>query len=493
MGKATGFMEYARELPTRRPVNERINDWFEIYRDFPEEKPREQGARCMDCGVPFCHTGCPVNNLIPDWNDLVYRGRWREARPPVALHQQFPRIHRPHLPRALRSRLRARHQPAAGHHQANREEHRRARLGTKAGSARSRRSTHTGKRVAVVGSGPAGLAAAQQLRRAGHSVTVFEKTDRIGGLLRYGIPNFKLEKHVVDRRLEQMSAEGVTLPDQRPRRRQRPGRTTCAATSTPSCSAAAPNSRATCTSPAANSRASTSPWSFCRSRIAAAKATRCRRANDILATGKRVVIIGGGDTGADCLGTEPSPEADLRPPVRNHAHAAGRARAANALAAVALQLRTEGAHEEGGIRDWSINTTKFTGDEHGNVKQLHGVRVGPPPKFEPIAGTEFTLDVDLVLLAMGFLGPVRNGMIEQLGVDSRPARQRRHRRRLHVLGSRRLRRRRHAPRPVAGRLGHRRRPQSRRRRGHLPAPARAMILSSRRDARRVSFDGTAWP
>src|SRR5579862_8152890 len=208
MGKVTGFIEYKRELPTRRPVEERVNDWLEIYQDFPLEKVRTQGARCMDCGVPFCHTGCPLTNIIPDWNDLVYRDRWREAVKVLHATNNFPEftgricpapceaacvlgISEPPVTIKVIERTIIDHAFDQGWIQPEPPKHR------------------TGKRVAVVGSGPAGLAAAQQLARAGHWVTVFEKADRIGGLLRYGIPNFKMEKHLIDRRMEQMEAEGV--------------------------------------------------------------------------------------------------------------------------------------------------------------------------------------------------------------------------------------------------------------------------------------------
>jgi glutamate synthase (NADPH/NADH) small chain len=284
----------------------------------------------------------------------------------------------------------------------------------------------TGKRVAVVGSGPAGLAAAQQLRRAGHSVTVFEKNDRIGGLLRYGIPNFKLEKHIVDRRIEQMRAEGVvfqtnahvgvnvsveSLTDgfdaillcggsEQPRDLPVPGRELKGI------------HFAMEFLPQQNRRnEGDSEEALLKSMKADAP---------ILATGKHVIIIGGGDTGADCLGTSHRQGAKSvhqfeimpRPPEDRAT--------STPWPLWPLQLRTESSHEEGGNRDWSIGTLKFTGDANGNVQQLHAIRVGPPPKFEPIAGSEFTLDADLVLLAMGFLGPVRNGMIEQLGLALDP-------------------------------------------------------------------------
>ena len=210
MGKSTGFMEFPRELPERRPVVERVNDWVEIYRSFPEEKQQQQAARCMDCGVPFCHTGCPVNNLIPDWNDLVYRGRWKEAVRRLHATNNFPEITGRICPAPCEAAcVLGINAPPVTIKQIEKNiiDH-----------AYEEGWVHpeppafsTGKRVAVVGSGPAGLAAAQQLRRSGHAVTVFEKADRIGGLMRYGIPNFKLEKTILDRRLEQMQLEGVTF------------------------------------------------------------------------------------------------------------------------------------------------------------------------------------------------------------------------------------------------------------------------------------------
>src|ERR1700726_738525 len=210
MGKTTGFMDYSRELAPRRPVAERVNDWFEIYQDFPEENLRTQGARCMDCGVPFCQTGCPVNNLIPDWNDLVYRGRWKEAVRRLHATNNFPEFTGRICPAPCEAAcVLGIDQPAVSIKVIEKGIVERA---WDEGWIQPEPPEHnTGKRVAVVGSGPAGLAAAQQLRRAGHSVTVYEKNDRIGGLLRYGIPHFKLEKHVIDRRLKQMRAEGVTF------------------------------------------------------------------------------------------------------------------------------------------------------------------------------------------------------------------------------------------------------------------------------------------
>jgi glutamate synthase (NADPH) small chain len=419
MGKVSGFLEIQREQPTRRKVEERLKDWFEIYEPFPEEKQKEQGARCMDCGVPFCHTGCPVNNLIPDWNDLVYNGRWEAAIRRLHATNNFPEFTGRICPAPCEaSCVLAINQPAVSIKLIERSIVERA--WDEGWIHPEPPEQNTGKRVAVVGSGPAGLAAAQQLRRAGHSVTVYEKADRIGGLLRYGIPNFKLEKHVVDRRIEQMRAEGVTfvtnahvgvnvpveaLTDhydaillaggsEQPRNLNIPGRELKGV------------HFAMEFLPQQNRRCEGDPET----------AFLPDSSQAIHAADKRVVIIGGGDTGADCLGTSHRQGAKSVHQFEIMPKPPGQRAPSTPWPLWPLQLRTESSHEEGGIRDWSVNSIKFTGDENGNVKQLHLVRVGPPPKFEPIAGSEYTLDVDLVLLAMGFLGPVRSGMIEQLGL-----------------------------------------------------------------------------
>jgi glutamate synthase (NADPH/NADH) small chain len=415
MGKTTGFMDYSRELAPRRPVLERVNDWFEIYQDFPEEQLRLQGARCMDCGVPFCQTGCPVNNLIPDWNDLIYHGRWKDAVRQLHATNNFPEFTGRICPAPCEAScvLGITAPPVA----IKQNEKNIVERAFREGWIRPEPpKTHSGKKVAVVGSGPAGLAAAQQLCRAGHAVTVYEKADRIGGLLRYGIPEFKLEKHIIDRRLDQMSAEGVKFVinaevgrnvsvedlrrdfdaivlaggSEQPRDLKIPGR---------------------------ELKGIHFAMEYLPQQNKRCHGDTLEPSLDILANDKHVVIIGGGDTGADCLGTchrhkplsvhqfeiMPKPPDERSP--------------STPWPMWPMQLRIEGAHEEGGVRDWSIATLKFTGDENGNVKQLHAVRVGAAPKFEPIAGSEFSMDADLVLIAMGFLGPVRNGMIEHLGVQ----------------------------------------------------------------------------
>jgi len=415
MGKTTGFMEYSRELPQRRPVTQRVNDWFEIYLDFPVDNLQKQGARCMDCGVPFCHTGCPVNNLIPDWNDLVYRGRWKEAVRQLHSTNNFPEFTGRICPAPCETAcVLGINQPAVTIKQIEKSIVER---GYAEGWIRPEPPKfRTGKKVAVVGSGPAGLAAAQQLNRAGHLVTVYEKADRIGGLLRYGIPNFKLEKHIVDRRLEQMSAEGVKFVTNAHVGQNIPLEDLQGEFNAILLAGGAEHSR-DLNVPGRELKGIHFAMEFLPQQNRRCEGDTLANELEILATDKHVVIIGGGDTGADCLGTahRQKPRSvrqfEIMPmPPENRSPQ-------TPWPLWPMQLRVEGAHEEGGTREWSIATQEFTGDASGNVKQLHGVRVGPPPKFEPIAGSEFTLDADLVLLAMGFVGPVRNGMIEQLGVE----------------------------------------------------------------------------
>ena len=413
MAKTTGFLEYTRELPQRRPPSERIKDWFEIYQPFPHASLTNQAARCMDCGVPFCHTGCPLTNLIPDWNDLVWRGEWRDAVRQLHATNNFPEFTGRICPAPCEaSCVLGINEPPVTIKQIEKTIIDRA--FTEGFIKPEPAANKTGRRVAVVGSGPAGLAAAQQLARAGHDVTVFEKNDRIGGLLRYGIPNFKMEKHLIDRRLEQMRGEGVVFQTnahigvaisadelrrkfdaillaggaEHPRDLRVPGREL---EGIHFAMEFLPQQNRVCEGDQVSSQ--------------------------ILATGKRVIIIGGGDTGADCLGTSHRQGAASvtqfellpKPP---------EARSASTPWPLwPLQLRVESSHEEGGLRDWSVSTVKFTGDEQGHVRQLHAVRVGPAPRFEPQPGTEFTLDADLVLLAMGFLGPVKHGLLEQLRVN----------------------------------------------------------------------------
>ncbi len=412
MPKHTGFLDYAREVPARRPVPERINDWFEIYQPFPEEKVRIQGARCMDCGIPFCQSGCPVNNLIPDWNDLVHSGRWHDAIRILHATNNFPEFTGRICPAPCEAAcvLGISDPPVS------------IKLIEKSIVDRGFEEgwivpepprTRTGKRVAVIGSGPAGLAAAQQLCRAGHWVTVFEKSDRLGGLLRYGIPHFKMEKHLIDRRLAQLSAEGVEFvtnthvgADISTADLRRDFDAVLIATGS--------ESPRRMNVPGAHLQGIHYAMEYLTQQNRVCETDRVP--DQIVATGKAVAIVGGGDTGADCLGTAHRQQArsiyqleykDAPPATRD---------ASTPWPMWPIQLRTESSHEEGGFREWAAMTLGFSGDEHGRVRQLHGIRVGPKPEQRHVPGSEFTLDVELVLIAAGFSGPVRRGLLEDLGV-----------------------------------------------------------------------------
>jgi glutamate synthase (NADPH/NADH) small chain len=419
MGKPTGFLEIGRELPEKRPVSERIKDWREINREFPEEKIRAQGARCMNCGIPFCHQGCPLGNIIPDWNDLVYRNRWREALDRLLATNNFPEFTGRLCPAPCEgSCVLGINSDPVTIKQIELEiiEHAFRQGWIKPEPPLVR----TGKSVAVVGSGPCGLAAADQLNRAGHRVTVFERADRIGGLLRYGIPEFKLEKGILDRRLTLMGAEGivfrtsaevgvnVSVEDLRsgfdaillaggsplPRDLKVPGR-------------------------------KLDGIHFAMEYLPQAN-RRCEgdslpQAALISAKGKHVVIIGGGDTGADCLGTAHRQGAASvtqfevlpRPPASRAPD--------NPWPLWPNIFRVSTAHEEGGERDYCISTQRFSGRD-GQVEKLHGVRVEfvkgekGRPTLRELPGTEFEIEADLVFLAMGFLGPERKTVLAQLGV-----------------------------------------------------------------------------
>ena len=418
MGKPTGFLEFTREAPQRRPVGERVNDFFEIYEEMPGEKLRQQGARCMDCGVPFCHTGCPLNNLIPDWNDLVYHDRWKDAIRVLHATNNFPEFTGRLCPAPCEAAcVLGINEPPVAIKQIEKSIVDRAfREGW---IVPEPPPVRTGKRVAVVGSGPAGLAAAQQLNRAGHTVTIFEKADRLGGLLRYGIPDFKMEKRYLDRRLEQLSAEGVIFRPNSHVGGNVPAEDLRKEFDAILLAGGAEQPR-DLNVPGRDLKGIHFAMEFLPQQNHRVAGDRIYSKEAILATGRHVVIIGGGDTGADCLGTchrqnaasvhqfeiLPMPPTDRAPQTP--------------WPLWPLQLRVESSHEEGGLREWAVATAKFTGDESGNVAQLHGLRVGPPPDFAPLPGTEFTLEVDLVLLALGFTGPARNGLLGQLGVKLDP-------------------------------------------------------------------------
>ena len=417
MGKISGFLEYERELPTRRPVQERLHDWHELEGKHSEEKLQMQAARCMDCGIPFCHKGCPLGNIIPDWNDLVYRGRWKDAIERLQSTNNFPEFTGRVCPAPCEEAcvLNIPQTPVTIKQIEKQIIDHAFKDGTVHPLVPEDRS---GKKVAVVGSGPSGLACAQQLARAGHAVTVFERADRIGGLLRYGIPDFKMEKHLIDRRIEQMQAEGVTF-----RTNANVGAHLPADTLLKDFDATVLAGGATLARglqiPGSDLKGIHLAMDFLPQQnkiVAGDKVTK-----QILATGKRVVILGGGDTGSDCLGTSNRQGAAAvyqfellpQPPEGRNGDVAP-------WPYWPMIMRSSSSHEEGVQRDWSINTKSFSGDANGNVKKLHAVRLewikeNGRPVMKEIAGSEFELDADLVLLALGFLGPEKT-VPAQLGV-----------------------------------------------------------------------------
>jgi len=412
-------MEFRRQTPTRRPVEERVHDWLEVYEEFPQEELKKQSARCMDCGIPFCHQGCPLNNIIPDWNDLVYRGNWREAIERLHATNNFPDFTGRLCPAPCEAAcvLGINDDPVT----IKQIELSIVERAWEEGWVKPEpASALTGKSVAVVGSGPAGLACAQQLARAGHAATVFERADRIGGLLRYGIPEFKMEKKYLDRRLAQMEAEGVVF---------RPGVDVGADIDAGALMA---QFDAVClTGGATQPRDLDVPGRDLKGVYFAMEYLPLQnRRNEgdeipddvfITAKDKRVIILGGGDTGADCLGTVHRQGArevlqyELlpRPPDERPE--------SNPWPLWPNIYRVSSAHEEGGVRDYSILTKRLSG-ENGVLKKLHAVRVefiseNGRQSMRETPGTEFEVDVDLLLLAMGFLGPERGGMLDQFGVE----------------------------------------------------------------------------
>jgi glutamate synthase (NADPH/NADH) small chain len=412
-------MEFGRQTPTRRPIDERVHDWLEVYEDFPTEALRNQAARCMDCGIPFCHQGCPLGNIIPDWNDLVYRDKWREAIERLHATNNFPEFTGRLCPAPCEAAcvLGINNDPVTIKQvELTIIEH----AYREGWIAPEPPEIRTGRKVAVVGSGPAGLAAAQQLARAGHAVTVFERDDRIGGLLRYGIPDFKMQKEFIDRRLAQMEAEGVEF------------RPSVNVGVDIDAKELLEQFDAVCLAGGATqARDLDVPGRELKGVYFAMEylpLQNRRNAGDeipderfISAEGKRVIILGGGDTGADCLGTVIRQGAiDVqqyellpRPPEQRPPE--------NPWPTWPNIYRVSSAHEEGGVRDYSILTKNLSG-EGGRLEKLHAVRVEFVPEsgrqvMKEIPGTEFEVEVDLLLLAMGFLGPEKPGLLEQLGVE----------------------------------------------------------------------------
>lgn len=424
MGKPTGFKEYDRELPQKRPVQERINDYKEIYRPFPKAKAKRQAARCMDCGVATCISGCPLGNLIPDWNDAVYRGLWQEAIERLHATNNFPEFTGRLCPAPCEEAcVLSLNEPAVTIEQIEKEiiEHAFAQGWIQPHPPMQR----SAKKVAVVGSGPSGLACAQQLNRAGHTVTVFEREDRIGGLLRYGIPDFKMDKGVIDRRLDILKTEGinfktgkhvgvdVTLEDLKvfdavvlclgatiPRDLPLPGRDL-------------------------NGIHYAMEFLTQQNRLNAGDAPLPEK-DRISATGKHVIVIGGGDTGSDCVGTcnrqkaksITNFEAVAMPSLQRPEH--------QPWPYYPMRLRTTSSHEEGVERYWSILTTEFVGDGK-NVQKLTTVDINMapqpegPPKFEEIPDTRRQWPADLVLLAIGYTGPETNTIADQFGLTKTAA------------------------------------------------------------------------
>jgi glutamate synthase (NADPH) small chain len=412
MANPTGFLEHTRETPARRPVAERINDWFEVYQEFPQENLQRQAGRCMDCGVPFCHTGCPVNNLIPDWNDLVWKGRWREAVRALHATNNFPEFTGRICPAPCEAAcvlgindspvsIKAVEQSIIDH--AFRE----GWVGAEPPAFR------TGKKVAIVGSGPAGLAAAQQLNRAGHSVVVFEKQDRIGGLLRYGIPDFKMEKSVVERRIDQLRAEGIEFRTNVTVGTSVTGNELLRSYDAVLLGTGAEYPRDLLI-PGREMKGIHFAMDYLTQQNRRGAGDRLPAEEEIMATGKHVVIIGGGDTGADCLGTAHRQHAASVSQLQINGIPPQDRHASTPWPLWPFKLRSEAAHEEGGNREWSVLTTHFSGNEQGEVKKLHCVRVGPKPALERVPDSELYLDADLVLIAVGFSGPAPSKLLEQL-------------------------------------------------------------------------------
>jgi glutamate synthase (NADPH/NADH) small chain len=414
MADPTGFLKTPRENRPRRPVDVRIRDWREVYEEIQHNHIEQQAGRCMDCGIPFCHQGCPLGNLIPEWNDLVWRKDWREASERLHATNNFPEFTGRLCPAPCESAcvLGIGDEPVTIKLV---EESIVERAWDEGWMTPQVPPQRTGHKVAVVGSGPAGLAAAQQLTRAGHAVTVFERADRIGGLLRYGIPEFKMEKRVIDRRLAQMEAEGTTF-----RPNVNVGVDVTAAELRDGFDAIVLAGGATVGRdlPVPGRELDGIHLAMDYLPIANRVAAGDQDEPEISAAGRHVVIIGGGDTGADCLGTAHRQGAASvtqleilpRPPETRDA--------STPWPMWPLMLRTSSAHEEGGERLFSVNTERFLDDGNGRVRALllHEVRM-VNGRFEKVEGSDIELPADLVLLAMGFTGAERGPLVEDLGVS----------------------------------------------------------------------------
>jgi glutamate synthase (NADPH) small chain len=448
MGKPTGFMEFGRELPRRRPVPVRLRDWHEVYEPFEELSSRHQAARCMDCGIPFCHEGCPLGNLIPEWNDLVWRDDWSTAIERLHATNNFPEFTGRLCPAPCEAAcvLGINSDPVT----IERIEYEIAERAFAEGwVTRQLPRERTGKKVAVIGSGPAGLACAQQLARAGHEVVVFERAEKPGGLLRYGIPEFKMEKRVLDRRLAQLTAEGIVfrcstsvgLPPSEPENPLEPGLArglgTANAPGVEVVSAVSLREEfdalvlaggATVPRDLAVAGRELAGVHFAMEYLKPANLVRegALRTPPIDAKGKDVVIVGGGDTGADCLGTVHRQGAASVVQLEILPEPPGARPAETPWPTWPLILRSSAAHEEGGRRMFAVSTTELLDDGTGAVRALRGEEVamvteGGRTGFEPVPDSRFELPCQLVLLALGFGGAERHGAVGELGVEVGPS------------------------------------------------------------------------
>ena len=424
MGDPSGFLQTSRVPPQRRPVDERMGDYRELYQDWPETEAKDQGSRCMDCSVPFCHMGCPLGNVIPDFNHQVYLGNWEAALRVLQSTNNFPEFTGRICPAPCEAAcvLNINDDPVTIEY----IEKEIADRGFAEGWVKPEPpQNRPGKKVAVVGSGPAGLAAAQQLNRAGHWVTVFERNEYIGGLLILGIPDFKLDKEVVVRRVDLLSEEGVEFrtgvnvgqdfPVQRLLDEYDAVCLTCGSTEARDLSA-----------PGRELAGVHFAMEYLTQQNRLLAGQTIDPSERISAEGKRVVILGGGDTGADCLGTALRQGAEVVHQFELLSEPPEKRRSNNPWPQWPMILRSSPAHEEGGVRDYDILTKSFTG-RNGQLEQLHAVRLdwsqfdeNGRPIMQEIEGSEFDVDADLVLLAMGFLHPEHKGMVEDLALELDP-------------------------------------------------------------------------
>lgn len=414
MAKPTGFLDYKRALPLRRPVAERVQDYREMYQVFPDEVIHQQAARCMDCGIPFCQSGCPLGNIIPDWNDLVYRGNWREAFERLRSTNNFPEFTGRLCPAPCESAcvLGLVEDPVTIE-QIEKEIIERA---YREGWVQPRPPKYrTGKQVAVVGSGPSGLACADQLNRAGHQVTVFERHDRIGGLLRYGIPDFKLEKSVLDRRLAILEAEGIRF-----RTNAHVGdnvdvdKLAAFDAIVLCCGATQPRDLPI---PGRDLDGVHFAWDYLtrQNKTVAGDDLKAEGWSTINAKGKHVIVIGGGDTGSDCVGTANRQGAASITQFELLPMPSEERPTSDPWPYYPMILRTSSSHEEGAERHWSLLTKSFEGKKR--IKQLHTVEVAfEEGRLIEQPGTGKQWKADLVLLAIGYTGPEQSGLLQQLGV-----------------------------------------------------------------------------